>query len=211
MACVKKEKVFFVRHDTSRRVLSLEFVNVDVFERNSLLGFRAIDPRERGFAHVPSDERPLLRVDERQGRALLDFEEFYGYWIVSKKSKGVLERLDSKAFQFLPCDVTYTYTEAKQSYWICDVINVVEALDENASNIQIRFGTSKQYRVINPTQLAFQDELISESMIFRMKFAESYIFAKKAFRDLYRAERLKGIAFSELRTDPNMLGGFDGC
>jgi Protein of unknown function (DUF1629) len=86
-------------------------------------------PGRRGFQDYP--EAPRFLFDKSAGRLPLDLEEVGVYWLVSDRTKSVFEAVDPAGFAFLACDVRLPSGDYDgPSYWLCDVLRVLDALDE---------------------------------------------------------------------------------
>jgi hypothetical protein len=92
----------------------------------------------RGFREYP--ESPVFLADARLGPIDRDFEVYSGFWFISDRMKVVLEGVDPKAFAFLKCKVQLRDGTDGSPHWLCDVVRMLDALDEQESNAML--GTS---------------------------------------------------------------------
>ena len=90
---------------------------------------------KRGFRQYPVP--PLFICNPRKGRVHWDFEEYMDDWFISERMKAVLESLDADAFAFLKCDIRRPDGSDEPARWLCDVVRVLDALDEQKSKVWI--------------------------------------------------------------------------
>ncbi|MGY2937581.1 hypothetical protein ACVWZ6_007183 [Bradyrhizobium sp. GM6.1] len=77
--------------------------------------------------------------DKSAGSSPIDLEPYYGWWLISGRTKAVLEWLDPEAFVFVQCTVRVPHGSYDgPDYWICDVVRILDALDEAQSRLTIR-------------------------------------------------------------------------
>ncbi|WP_376717387.1 imm11 family protein [Bradyrhizobium sp. 62B] len=69
-------------------------------------------------------------MDRSLGRAPADWELFHDYRLVSDRMKSLLETLDSEGVRFVRCETRYQDGRAAPTYWLCDVIRVLDAVDK---------------------------------------------------------------------------------
>src|ERR1700722_3628874 len=86
---------------------------------------------QRGFRDYP--ETPMFLADPKLGRTHRDFEGYSGYWFISDRMKSVLEKTDREAFAFLRCEMRSSDGQKLPERWLCDVIRVLDPLDEEKS------------------------------------------------------------------------------
>ncbi|QWP76105.1 DUF1629 domain-containing protein [Lysobacter sp. K5869] len=144
---------------------------------------RILRPAEGGFPVL--SELPVL-IQSAQGRPLKDLEGvFSGYWLVSDELKQVFERHDAEGFAFTPCSVVSADGASLGDYHLCDVLRVIDVLDESRSKLDIRIGEEyakgKHYRIGPGASLAFREREISEAHVFRTPFS-SYVFCDRELR-----------------------------
>jgi hypothetical protein len=186
----KKRKFYIVTHSTVSRASGFELLN-----ERTLLPFLEPPPGRRGFRDYP--EAPVFLCDARVGRTNRDFEEYCGYWFISDRMKEVLERFDSAAFAFLKCKVQLPDGTEGSLRWLCDVVHVLDALDEEKSRIAISTASdgSKFYSFFGGENLVFKEDAVGPHHIFRMKYRESKVICDGEMRSVCKAAELVGISF----------------
>lgn len=105
-----------------------------------------------------------------------DFEVLGGLWIVSAPLKRIFEEVDGQAFAFSPCDFTLSDGSSGPQLYLCNVLRTLDALDEHASRLNIRFGeflNGKFYCFSGGASLVFKDEIIGSSRVFITPFTSS--------------------------------------
>jgi hypothetical protein len=157
------------------------------------------EPGKRGFPPYP--EPPRILIDLKLGRAPTDFEQYSEYWLVSDRLKLVLQAVDSDGCAFLECDVRHAQGASKQSYWLFDVVRVLDAVDESASRLTIvrdqRACGGRYYRFSGGASIAFKAEVIRSAHIFGLAFARSAIFCDDVLRLACKHAGVKGIEFRD--------------
>jgi hypothetical protein len=134
--------------------------------------------------------------DPKLGRTYRDFEGYSGYWFISDRMKSVLEKIDKEAFAFLRCDVQSSGGQELPGRWLCDVIRVLDALDEEKSTARIGIADdgSKVYRILGTEKLIFREEVVGQFHVFRMKYHEAVICDDEMKRACKSAQ-ITGISF----------------
>lgn len=124
----------------------------------------------RGFRDYP--EIPVFLSDPKLGRIERDFEVYCGYWFISDKMRSILQSTDPEAFAFLRCDMRLSDGQECPVRWLCDVVRILDALDEakSTSGIEVADDGSKVYRILGNPRLAFREEVVGKCHIFRMKY-----------------------------------------
>jgi len=154
-------------------------------------------PGKRGFHDYP--EAPKLLIDKKFGRPPRDLEGFYDYWLISDKAKRIFESLDRNAFAFCKCETRLPNGVEGPEYWLCDVLPIIDAVDEQNSSIQIRQHQNgkKTYVFVGIYDVKLRDELLSGHKIFRILHASSFIVCDDDFKNA--CKDLKNIQFGKLK------------
>ena len=172
----KERKFFIVTQRAGTRGAGYRLLNENELFENKR---RALTPPigRRGFEEYLAT--PTFMYDRKLGPIEWDFKILSGYWFISDRMKGVMEFVDQEAFAFLKCKVLMPDGSDGPPYWLCDVVRVLEALDEEKSAIKIRTASdgSKVYGMMGNSRLIFKEELIGSCHVFRMKFFEAESFA----------------------------------
>ena len=197
-----KRKFYIVRH----RVVS----NTHGFilqNKEALFQGRApiyVDPfGPRGFRDYP--EVPLFTADKRRGRIHWDLEEIPGCWFISDRMKMVLEPLDPGAFAFVKCKVQLPDGSDAAVRWLCDVVRVLDALDEEKSDIDIRTATdgSKYYSLSRNFNLAFKGDVVGQNdRFFRLKYFRDEVICDEQVKLACKAAAFAGPRFEAAWVKP---------
>jgi Immunity protein family (Imm11) len=149
-------------------------------------------PGQYGFPLFP--ETPRLRPDKKEyDRPPRDLEQFDNYWLVSQRLKDVLEAVDPQGVAFAECEVFYISGKPMElKHNLCDVIREIDALDEEESDIRIRFEPSgrKVYDPRGSKRFIFKEDIIGSAHIFRQK-GMFKIVCDALLRDACRAAGIK--------------------
>jgi len=155
---------------------------------------------QRGFRDYPM--APLFVCDPRNGPVHWDFEIYLDYWFISERMKTLLENLDRNAFAFLRCEVRRPDGGDGPPRWLCDVVRVLDALDERKS--KVRIGTaddgSKFYGSAGRVNLVFKEDVVGPHPIFRMRYAESTVICDDRLVSACKAARIAGVRFALQRS-----------
>jgi hypothetical protein len=154
----------------------------------------------RGFRDYP--EAPCFLFDKKVGRLPQDVEGFDDYWLVSDRAKSVFEAADPAGVAFLPCDVRLPHGDYDgPRYWLCDVLRVLDALDEARSRLKIGIRDDERYADFGrkyysvPIDLVFRDDAIGDAHVFRMAHMRGTIICDQTMKDACKVAGLKGIRF----------------
>jgi hypothetical protein len=160
---------------------------------------------QRGFQDYP--EAPRILFDKKAGSLPRDFELFHDYWLVSDRTKSVFEAVDPAGFAFLACDVRLPRGDYDGPFsWLCDVIRVLDALDEARSRLVIAIEDDKRssifgekyYHLGGHDALVFRDGAIGDdAIVFRMAYMPWMVICDQTMRDACKAAGLKGIKFDD--------------
>ncbi len=127
---------------------------------------------------------------------MYDKTDYRGYWLISEKMKTVLSETDPKAFAFAPCELVDFEGNPGPVRWLCDVVRIVDALDEAASDAKVeRDGLRKRYQIVGSRRLVFRDELVGPAHIFRMEYMRMTIICDDFFKLACKNANLKVMRF----------------
>jgi hypothetical protein len=151
----------------------------------------------RGFIDYPVT--PLFLADEKLGRIDRDFEAHSEYWLISDRMKSALEQVDPEGFAFLKCDTKLSDGTDGPRHWLCDVVRVLDALDEERSIVRI--GTaddgSKVYSLRGRTSLIFDIQATGQHHVFRIKYYQSLVICSDELRRVCKANKFTGMRFKD--------------
>lgn len=148
-----------------------------------------LQPKAGGFP--PLRETPRLVYHPREGVLPQDLEGgMSGYWLVSERLREVMEAVDPDAFAFADADYRLADGSVGPTYFLCDVIRTVDALDEEASHLNIEisdeFEAGKYYGLTGDVRLAFKPEALDSAHVFRLAF-HGGVFCDRVFKDAVEA------------------------
>jgi hypothetical protein len=182
--------------EISGALTSIELENLEVLQPGRLhLGPPS---GRRGFAEFP--EAPRFRLHKKRGKLRLprDLERYSAYWLISDRAKTVLQSIDPSGFAFARCEVWGPDGLINPPFWLCDVVRVLDAVDEEASQIIIKYGErtgDKYYSLVG--EMAIKEDVVGPNLVFRVAHAESWVFCDQEIKDACQAAGLKGISFTE--------------
>jgi hypothetical protein len=190
----KMRKFYIVSYTRATRASGFELLNGRALFQGGPPIF-VPPPGHRGFRDYP--ETPVFLSDPRLGRIDRDFEEYCGYWFISDRMKAVLERVDAPAFTFFKCKVQLPDGTDGPVRWLCDVLPVLDALDESKSTITIRTADngSRVYNFSGGVRLIFKDDAVGPHHVFRMMYYDAQVICDEEMRLACKAAELTGLRF----------------
>lgn len=161
-------------------------------------GYRTLVPPgnlSRGFREYPV--RPRFRISTKLGRKLNDIEFDGNYWIVSDRAKKVLAELSSTDFGFLPVDAEFDPGQAPMPIWLCDVLPVLDAVDDDRSQVTILQGDSGEriHEISANTRLVFHEAIVDSHHAFRLTTSFPTIICDDVFKAKIKEASLTGLSF----------------
>jgi hypothetical protein len=163
-----------------------------------LMGRRVLgpEPGQQGFPNYP--EPPRVLFDKKLGRPPRDLELCSEYWLISDRMKTVLEAVDPAGVAFVRCEVRLRGGELGPLYWLCDVVRILDAVDEMASRLRIYDKQGrKTYSLVGGASLVFKEDVVGPAHVFRMAYMEPAVICDQLLKDSCKAAGLKGITFSD--------------
>ena len=145
-------------------------------------------------------ERPRLVHVPKLGGLPRDFEDIFGTWVVSEALKRVFESVDPEGFAFAACDFTLADGLPGPQYYFCGVLRTLDALDETASRLKIRFGdyvNGKYYDRSGGASLVFRKEVVGSAHVFLTPFALE-VFCDHVLHDAVKAAGVRGVRFADV-------------
>ena len=105
-------------------------------------------PHELGTGFPPFVAPPRIVFKKKSTRRPLDFYAFDRIWVISDRFKTILEDFDQEGFEFVRTETLYDIgTREAPLYWFCDVVRMLDCVDEAASTFNY-YPNSKRYSVI---------------------------------------------------------------
>jgi hypothetical protein len=145
-------------------------------------------------------QRPHLVHVPEKGELPRDLENVSGIWIVSEALKQVFQKVDAAAFAFVECDFTLSDGNPGPKYYFCNVLRVLDALDEPSSRVKIKtdhnFITGEDepfYSIVGGASLVFDKARVGNSHIFRQARSPIDPICDRVMYDALIGARLDGI------------------
>ncbi|MCS3726514.1 imm11 family protein [Bradyrhizobium betae] len=167
-----------------------------------------LDPfPRRGFPNYP--EPPRFVFGGTRDRAPRDLEMYHHYWLVSDRTKAVFESVDLAGFAFVACDIRLAKGQYEgPGYWLCDVVRVLDAVDESQSRLLVGIRDDPNYRdfdkkyysvvIKGGARLVFRDEVIASAHVFRMAYMEATVICDDVLKNACKEAGLAGIGFRDV-------------
>jgi hypothetical protein len=148
-----------------------------------------LQPEGGGFP--PLRETPRLVYTPSKGPPPLDLEPgFSGYWLVSERLQQVMASADPQAFAFAEVDYRLADGSKGPRYFLCDVVQEIDALDEAASKLFIdtteSFVNGKFYDLTGGASVTFDRARLGNAHVFKTPY-NGTIFCDRAFKDAVSA------------------------
>ena len=190
--------------------LKFHFVNFNILDDDHEAGFTLLnaevlgdgkgnigfpDISIRGFPEYP--EKPRLLYDPRSGSEASDLELCRGYWLISERARRFFEEFEPYAFVYHDCDIVRPDGSAGPVRWLCDVVQVVDAIDEQRSGATAiqNFVNKKIYKLSSDGTLALTRAKIGAAKIFHLMYFNAYVFCNDEFKELCIERQLSGFGF----------------
>jgi hypothetical protein len=178
-------------------------VNGVVFENvKNLLSPPRLILRPEGGGFPPLRETPRLVYHPSKGPPPKDLEPgFSGYWLVSERLFQVMTSVDPNAFAFVEVDYRLADGTKGPPYFLCDVVQEIDALDEEASKLFIDttedFVNSKFYDLTGGASITFDRQRLGPAHVFKTPYGIE-VFCDRVFRD--------GVAAAGIETETDANG-----
>jgi hypothetical protein len=150
---------------------------------------------QRGFRNYAI--RPRFRISKRLGRKPYDVELYTDYWLVSDRAKQLFDRISTTDFTYLAVDTEFDSGCEPTTYWLCDIVTVLDALDESRSVVEswiLRDGSKMHH---TRSSLAFDEKLVGPHSIFRMKTSTPTLICDERFKAGFKQCQLTGLRFRD--------------
>jgi hypothetical protein len=187
----KKQKFYLITGRSYSTASGWELLN-----KNDFPGWMPHPPSrfDRGFREYLV--RPNFHISARLGRKIHDFELFGEYWMVSDRTRNALLSISDTDFKFLPVDTEVDPGQEPVVLWLCDVIPVLDAVDESCSTVNkiINDMGEPSHQVSAISSLFFDEKTVGFHHAFRLKTAPSKIVCDKVFRLKLQKEKLSGLS-----------------
>ncbi|MFK0209299.1 DUF1629 domain-containing protein [Agrobacterium sp. NPDC090283] len=163
-----------------------------------------VRPEGGGFPELK--EKPHIAYNKKQGKPPRDLEgTLSGYWFISERLKQIFETVDPEGFAFAECDYTLDDGSAGPTHFLCDVIRCIDALDEEASDVRVKYYPDHQtgedvklYSVAGGASLRFNEEIIGNAHVFvQPKLATKPICDAVLYSACKSSNVLKGLWFRD--------------
>ncbi|MBN7755421.1 DUF1629 domain-containing protein [Nitratireductor aquimarinus] len=203
----KKRKFFLFGPDITGggKGHGLEIVNEDALIVPGLAFFAApIDRVETyrkwsGFGYFKEVPHIVEKKGHRQPR---DMEAYGDFSLISERMKRILETVDEKAFAFAECDLTLADGSKGPTYYLCDVVRELDALDLASSKLKVEvsddFIHGKHYSIAGGANLFFNEDEIGSAHVFVQPHLGADPICDNILRDACKHEDLKGIRFRDV-------------
>ncbi|MCZ7842224.1 MULTISPECIES: imm11 family protein [Stenotrophomonas maltophilia group] len=129
---------------------------------------------------------PKLRFDSQVGDMPLDLQGgFNGYWLISQPLKDVMENIDAEGFAFAKCAFQLEDGSEGEPHYLCEVIRILDAIDENASSVKILDGyrNGKYYSLSGGGKLSFKEAEVADAHVFMDIHSGSRVYCDRVLRD----------------------------
>nr|WP_282966329.1 DUF1629 domain-containing protein [Burkholderia vietnamiensis] len=180
----------------------VKMVNEDSLKYPGYVTF--VKAPQPGFGYFT--EKPQFIYGKHEGHLPRDLESYGGYWLVSDKMRKVLEDVDAEGFAFAECAYTLPDGSAGPRYFLCDIVRTLDALDEQASTLRIRFekdhDTGEDINIrglLSNSKLVFDEEIVGSAHIFNQVCLATGTGAicDAGLRQACQAAGLSGIQFQD--------------
>jgi Protein of unknown function (DUF1629) len=190
-----KRNYFVIAYAARSRPAGCKLVNGNEVFPKGVHVFFPPDLMERGFRDYPV--KPKFLISTRLGRKMDDIERMHEHWLVSERAKKILADVGSDV-RFLPVDVEIENNDQEQQpYWLCDVVTMLDAVDESRSNVKISTNDlGKRIHLIGLGQcLGINETVVGPRHVFRLTTSFPTIVCDETFKTAYKEGKLTGLSF----------------
>lgn len=165
------------------------------------LGFEQYELKEGNFLKN-WNENITFYFNLHDGNRFTDYlANNLGWFIVSKKFKNLINKIEDEGVQFLPVNVVDIESKTRledDEYFVANVLEVVDALNlENSDYSLMDLDGEKIYSV---RKYAVTKEKINDKNIFKLKGDEIPLFVSETFKQLVEESDITGCKFLEIKT-----------
>ena len=140
-----------------------------------------------------------------------DLDVVRGFYIVSDKCRDVMVSIDRMAFEFLECQCFDKKGKRLERRWLCDVVRVVNIVDEDRVQFRIVTGShGERYYIVNAyDDIFFKEHLVDEGAhIFNMRKFCIETVVDETFQNAFKAHGLKkNFSFEDTARRSRRYGG----
>jgi hypothetical protein len=152
-----------------------------------------------GLPHF--SELPKLEVrSKRRGSPPYDVEEYGSIWFVSDRFKEFAESIDSKAFDFVPCDNSQLMFAGEElTFWACGAKRFGSFVDEGNSLSLRMQEDARGWRTMLPlssTRVAVDRKALGNAHVFSLIEWRNGVFCDEHFMLEYKAQKFRPLTFT---------------
>ncbi len=193
---VQQRQYFEVTEDfTLRSTLDFDWVNEKDLEIPGYVGLGP-GPHELGAGFPTFAAAPKIAFRKKGKVQPLDFYQFDRIWIISDRFKAILEDFDQEGFEFVRTETLYHGgTREGPPYWFCDIIRVLDCVDEAVSTLRYYPNTRRYSAIMNAVM---RPDVVGSAHVLRLRYYLGHVLVDDLFRNLVHAHKARGVAFIRL-------------
>lgn len=196
MAKMSEKKYFFMSENITRNPAGIVLLNEGNLALPGMIIFGLPDMRVRGIPIVT--ETPTFKHVKRDGPYPRDIERFGNFWVISKKLKKIFEDFDPEAFDFLECKVWSGDIMTTGEHWFCDVVRVLDVIDESKSKLESAFiGGKKYYHLSESKKIHLNRNIIKKHRVFMVDHCWPNVMCDEELVKICKSEKIKNISFEK--------------
>ena len=194
---MRMAQYFFISENIVRNPAGLVLLNESNLVLPGMVVFGLKDMRFRGIPKVT--EIPSFKHIKKEGPYPRDIERYGSFWIVSKKLKDIFCAFDPDAFDFLECELNANGTSTIGEYWICDVIRVIDAIDEAKSELFVHYvGGEKHYNFLSSGKISLNEFAVKGHRVFMVDHCWPHVMCDEELVKICKSEKIKNIYFQKV-------------
>lgn len=143
---------------------------------------------------------PKIDLNGAPGSLLADvFSTLGGVWIVSARTRDLLEQVDGQAFAFTPATMTFRDGSNAPQYWLTDVVRTIDCIDLIRSGLGANHdadGAKRTLSVLGIGRIVFRSAVIADARVFRIATEPTTICCDATFRSAILNAGLRGLQFT---------------
>jgi hypothetical protein len=127
-----------------------------------------------------------------------DVEGYLDYWFISDAAKRFLDEVSPADFAYLAIDVEVDPGCEPATWWLCDIVNVLDAIDEAQSTglrSELNDAGRKVHKNLIGGSAVFDERIVGSHHVFRLATSPFTIVCTSCFKDAFKKAGLKGQTF----------------
>jgi len=104
--------------------------------------------------------------------------------------------------KFLALEAEIVGDQEQQDYWLCDVVTMLDAIDEERSNVRpgVSDAGTKIHQILMNGKVVFDENVVGLHHLFRLTTNFRTVACDDTFKAAYKEAKLTGLMFQNSET-----------